>query len=411
LNMETPLLRALVRRIRTLGPLTVSEYMQTCALHPQYGYYQTGKDKIGRKGDFVTAPEVSPIFGELIALWFMVQWRDWLQSPRQIRLIELGPGTGTLMKNMLQTARQFPEFYRALHVQLLEAGRPFQARQQSMLQAYVQERKVSWLDALDLDGFDASAGSDSGPVMFLAHEFLDALPVHHFVRCQRIQQQQQQQQQPVAWSERLVDIVDGGETNSPRLRFVQSRGITPAAALWTSHPLLRPMLEHEQLTAIEVPTGAMAVIERICRIMSQRGGVALVVDYAKAAEPPLACTLRAVRQHRFEDPLVAPGEADITVDVDFDLLAKVAQATAPALQVHVLSQREFLLRMGLQVRLQVVARKHQDAASRLFAACQRLIAPEAMGHVYQVMGIASSIPNGNRAPYDVLFPFHARPST
>lgn len=397
--METPLLRALVRRVRALGPLTVAEYMHTCLLHPQFGYYQRAAEKIGRRGDFVTAPEVSPVFGELVAIWFLVQWRDWLQSPNQVRLVELGPGRGTLMASILSTAKQFPEFYRALQVQLIEASHSFRAQQQQLLQPFVHDRKVAWLDSIDATKLDSASSTEHQqvPVLFLAHEFFDALPVHHFIRSQS------DGTTHLEWVERLVDVDDLSMDRHPRLRFIKSRGTTPAAALWPNHPMIKALLGCERPESIEVPTHALAVMERLARVIQQRRGFALLVDYAKQSKPPLACTLRGVRNHRFEDPLAAPGEADLTVDVDFALLEKVVRNTAPALRVMSLSQREFLLRMGLEARMQVMKQKHQDKAAVLTAAFQRLVSPDAMGQIYQVMSIA--MPASNEHLDSRVFPF------
>jgi NADH dehydrogenase [ubiquinone] 1 alpha subcomplex assembly factor 7 len=398
--METPLLRILIQRVRALGPLTVAEYMHTCLLHPQFGYYQRATEKIGRGGDFITAPEVSPVFGELVSLWFLVQWRDWLQSPDQVQLIELGPGRGTLMATILATAKQFPEFYQALQVQLLEASRPFRAQQQHLLQPFVEDHKVTWLDSLDdVELAYSSPGKIHRiPVLFLAHEFFDALPVHHLIRSHHAKTGDSE------WLERLIDVDDRSTDGTcPRLRFVKSRSTTPAAALWPSHPLIKSILNGEPPESMEVPTHALAVIERLARVIEQRQGVALVVDYAKPSTPPLACTLRGVRNHRFEDPLIAPGEADLTTDVDFALLAKAVEYTSPGLQVMSLSQSDFLRRMGIETRMRMLMQKHRDKAATLEAACQRLVSPDAMGHIYRVMNIAS--PAENTTARDCVFPF------
>ena len=371
--MNTPLAGVLARYIRANGPLSVSEYMHLCLLHPRHGYYGRVAPVLGRQGDFVTAPEMTQAFGELLGIWLYVQWRDRLGAPSRVRLIELGPGRGTMMRQMLRAANKFPEFYGALEVRLIEASRTLRTQQQAALEQPVREGRVRWLDS-----WDAELSDQSAPVMLVAHEFLDALPVRHFVR-----------QTPTRWLERLVDLDPQAPADQPRFRFVASRAPTPAAAMLPVSGIVDERDLSHLPDAIEVPVGAATCVQRIAQWLQASGGVALLVDYAKRAQPPLACTLRAVRQHRFEHVLHAPGEADLTADVDFALLERCVRAAVPHTPLHSMPQGEFLQRMGLAERMRALAAANPQQTAALQAAYARLVSPTAMGSVYRVAALSS----------------------
>ncbi|MEP9351761.1 SAM-dependent methyltransferase [Xanthobacter sp. KR7-225] len=329
------------------GPMPVSRFMALALGHPRLGYYVT-RDPFGAGGDFVTAPEISQMFGELVGLWAVAQWQA-MGAPAPFALVELGPGRGTLMADALRAARLVPEFGAAARLHLVEMSPTLRAAQGRALGAAAPQ----WHDRLE--------DVPPGPMIAIANEFFDAIPIDQFVF------------RDGRWRARRVGLKADGA-----LAF----GLDP--------------LPHGAEPAPYGPPAEGAVLERMVegpalalagRIAGQ-GGAALVVDYGHAGG--YGDTLQAVRAHRWVDPLADPGEADLTAHVDFAALARRARASG-ARAFGPIGQGEFLARLGLAQRAtRLKAGKDAAAQAAVDAAALRLAGhgEGQMGALFKAMVIA-----------------------
>jgi NADH dehydrogenase [ubiquinone] 1 alpha subcomplex assembly factor 7 len=341
------------RLIEVAGPMPVSEYMALCLSHPQHGYYMT-RDPFGSGGDFTTAPEISQMFGELIGLWTAAVWRS-MGSPTQLRLVELGPGRGTLMADALRAARVMPGFQAALALHLVEISPALKQRQQQTLGTL--EIPLHWHDSLEQ--------VPDGPVIVIANEFFDALPVHQAVKLE------------TGWHERVVETdVDGslvfGTAAEPIPHFER---ILP--------PTVRSAPEGA-LFEWRSDATALALGRRVCR----GPGAALVIDYGHTVSD-IGDTLQAVGKHNFADPLDTPGELDLTAHVDFQALAQAAESIGAALHGPV-EQGPFLRHLGIESRAAVLKQHASDKTSEIDGALRRLTDPgeHGMGRLFKVLGLS-----------------------
>jgi len=346
-----PELMDIVRRqIRVGGPITVAQYMDLCLAHPEFGYYRK-QDPLGRSGDFTTAPEISQMFGELIGLWAVVVWQN-MGAPAPCRLVEAGPGRGTLMADALRAAAQVPEFLQAIELHLMETSPVLRAKQQASL----GEFQPVW--------HENAASLAEVPTIIIANEFLDALPIRQF------------QRSADGWHERLIGL-DADE----RLHFVFS----PPQLV---NPLVPDSLKNAPINEIvEVCPLALQICRRFAEIISKAGGAAIFIDYG---HPSTACgdTLQAVADHAFHDPLSDPGNADLTAHVDFGLLA----ATAKAMGTRVygpISQGRFLRGLGIRQRAETLSNGASPIQrGEIDMAMDRLTNPDAMGELFKVLVIS-----------------------
>ncbi len=332
----------LAAQIRTGGPMTVAQYMAACLHDPQDGYYAT-RPALGARGDFITAPLVSQMFGELIGLWAVEAWGR-LGRPDPVRLVEMGPGDGSLMSDLLRAARLAPAFLAAADIWLVEVSEPLRMRQRQVL-----GDQVSWARSLEEVPGEA-------PLLLVANELLDCLAARQFVRTER------------GWAERMVGLDAAGE-----LAF----GLT-AAPLDRDAPL-GAILEH---SPSQEALGS-ALGERIAR----DGGAALLIDYGRAV-PGFGDTLQALRAHRKESPLAAPGEADLTVHADFPAVLAAAHAQ-DAQTAHILTQGELLVRLGIGSRAEALAQARPDRAQEIERQLERLVSPDQMGELFKAACIHS----------------------
>ena len=308
-----PLKTEIRRRIALAGPMPVRQFMTLCLTHPQHGYYMN-RDPLGRAGDFVTAPEVSQIFGELIGLWAASVWKA-IGAPENVRLVELGPGRGTMMLDAMRAASVVPAFRAALVVHLVETSPALRQRQEETLKGL--NVPMLWHDSFDQ--------VPDGPVILLANEFFDALPVHQAIK------------QINGWYERMIGIDQHGNfaftiADEPMPLFEQ---------------LLPPGVRDAPLGSLYEWRSDNLALEIGRRIMRQGGG-ALVIDYGHIESAP-GETLQAVGRHGFADPLGTPGQVDLTAHVDFQALRLAAESMG--VRTHgPLDQAEFLRRMGVERR-------------------------------------------------------------
>ncbi len=339
-------------RIARDGPITVAEYMDFCLTDPEAGYY-TNSQAIGRAGDFITAPEVSQIFGELIGLFFADYWQR-SGRPSAIKLIELGPGRGTLMADLLRAARSVPGFSEALTVDLVEISPALRSEQAKHLAP--SGITPIWHD--HLDGI-----VNDRPHFIMANEFFDALPIT------------QVEHTETGWRERLVTC----QPDAKEFAFELSSQVTPPMEGQDTAPIG---------AVVEKCTAAKEVMSQICHRIAEQGGVALAIDYGYEG-PANGDTLQAVRAHRFADPLAVPGGADLTAHVDFSPLKQIA-AERGTVPWGIISQGSFLRSLGLEQRLEALSQGKPDNVVRsLRGGAERLAGPGQMGRLFKVLAVTN----------------------
>ena len=326
------------RLIRAHGPMPVARFMGE-----SNAQYYASRDPLGAGGDFVTAPEISQMFGELAGLWLADLW-DRAGRPGDPVYAELGPGRGTLARDAL---RAMASAGLASPVHLVEASPALRA---------VQAQAVP--NALFHD--DAASLPEDGPLLLIANEFLDALPIRQLVRT------------PSGWRERMVAL-DGED-------FVFVAGPQP---MDTAVP--NTFIDLPEGAILETCPAAAAIMGEIARRLARQGGAALFIDYGHLA-PRTGSTLQAVRGHRKVDALHEPGEADLTAHVDFAVLAEIA-AKAGCI-VDTATQGDWLTAMGIGRRAATLAERSPGRAEEVAAACRRLTAADQMGELFKVMAIS-----------------------
>lgn len=339
---RSPLADILRRRIETDGPLTVAQFMETALAHPEHGYYRK-KDPLGAAGDFITAPEISQMFGEIIGLWLAVVWQG-LGGPSRVILAEAGPGRGTLMADILRAAAMLPAFRAAAEVHLVETSPALRARQAAALRDATPAVSPVWHD--DLSELPADA-----PLLLVANEFLDALPVRQYLRTDG------------QWRERMVGIDNAG--------FVFLAG--PVA------DIAAPPARDGDI--FEINDAARAAAALIGARLASQGGAALLIDYGHE-HSAVGDSLQAVRKHAYASVLDAPGDADLTAHVDFQA---VAMAARPARALPLRTQGRFLRSLGIELRADRLARAQPDKAEDIARSCRRLIHASEMGTLFKVI--------------------------
>jgi NADH dehydrogenase [ubiquinone] 1 alpha subcomplex assembly factor 7 len=350
---QTPLEAEIRRLIAAAGPMPVAEYMRLCLTHPRYGYY-VNRDPLGAGGDFVTSPEISQMFGELIGLWMAAVWRQ-MGAPSDIRIVELGPGRGTLLLDAMRAAGVVEGFGEAIVLHLVEISPALQQVQQRCLEEL--DMAKYWHESL--------VDVPSGPAIVIANEFIDALPVHQAVK------------QGDGWHERMIEVSPGGG-----LGFGLSR--EPLHAFETGLP--RELRRAPDQAIYEWRSDSIA-LELGRRMRDQ--GAALIIDYGHA-RAGLGDTLQAVAAHSFTDPLRSPGNADLTAHVDFEALAQCAESMGARIHGPI-RQRDLFLRLGIEQRAEALkADASAEAATEIEIALSRLIAEGArgMGDLFKAVAIA-----------------------
>jgi SAM-dependent MidA family methyltransferase len=352
----TALEKELLDIIAMEGPLAIDRYMALCLNHPRHGYYMS-RDPFGLTGDFVTAPEVTQMFGELIGVW-CAQAYELMGRPAAFDLIELGPGRGTLMTDILRTARQVPEMLGAVRVRLIETSPRLRALQREALKSWTSN--LSWHDVLDeLDG---------SPCIIVANEFFDALPIRQFRRANG------------GWRERVVQARDG--------KLVLG---------WK--PSLLPPAEQVAGCAegeiVEVSPAAGRIARSISARLNYHPGAALIMDFGRLRSLP-GETLRAVRGHRGVSILERPGESDLAAHVDFEILGRALAANGARVCAP-LTQGKFLRAMGIEARARVLkAALAGSALCDIDAAVERVAGARQMGELFKVVAATSP---GMERPY------------
>eukprot|EP00514_Thraustochytrium_sp_LLF1b_P011185 CAMPEP_0184545062 /NCGR_PEP_ID=MMETSP0199_2-20130426/4041_1 /TAXON_ID=1112570 /ORGANISM="Thraustochytrium sp., Strain LLF1b" /LENGTH=629 /DNA_ID=CAMNT_0026939315 /DNA_START=9 /DNA_END=1898 /DNA_ORIENTATION=+ len=487
-SAHTPLVDELAMRILARGPLTTSEFMTVALGHPIHGYYMR-RDVFGADGDFTTSPEISQVFGELIGIWCVANWMG-LGSPDRVRLVEMGPGRGTLMSDILRAASNFPGFVKALEggggIRMVETSPALRYVQQETLQCtmldgspvasygapirpktpqiYKNKPKAAerapkvdipppltgvhsddeWeisrnagrlhmrapladpqgdVKSLEVEWFrefgDACPKHQEDiPVLIVAQELLDALPIHQF-----------ELSKEKVWVERMVDVdpaeatipADTPEEDLPEtlekrhhFRFVLSKGSTPAAKVLLDEDMrTNPIGEPGDM--VEVSAVAASVIEQVSSTLATSRGAALFVDYG--TNGPANNSLRGIKGHKFVHPLMEPGMVDLSADVDFAFASRIVKYTDELMQsersqksYHHLavsgpvSQGDFLRNMEVESRVAQLLSNTTDEDEQLniYSSFQRLVNStyvhpvsgeehEGMGESYMAIAVSAGI--------------------
>jgi NADH dehydrogenase [ubiquinone] 1 alpha subcomplex assembly factor 7 len=345
--------REIAELIATEGPISVERYMALALSHPRHGYYRS-RDPFGLEGDFVTAPEISQMFGELIGLWAVDCWAR-MGEPEKLALIELGPGRGTLMADALRAARLAPAFLAASRIHLVETSEILREKQRQKLErANTTSVPITWHERF--------SEIPEGPFILIANEFFDALPIRQYQRDAR------------GWRERLI-----GLDNTGRLAFGLSGEVV--SEIRRAAP---------QGAVLEIGSAGLALSREIAARLADQGGAALFIDYGHT-QPGFGDTLQAVRRHEFIDPLEAPGETDLTAHVDFAALSRTA-LEAGVTRHGPVTQGRFLRELGIEARAQMLKQKASEPqAAAIEAATARLIgeAEGEMGALFKAMALSS----------------------
>jgi SAM-dependent MidA family methyltransferase len=327
--------------------------MELCLTHPEFGYY-VSRDPLGREGDFTTAPEVSQMFGELLGLWTASVWRA-IGSPPLLRLIELGPGRGTMMADALRALRVLPPLYQALSIHLVEINPVLREKQKSMLSG---ARDIAWHDTID--------DIPDGPAVIFANEYFDVLPIHQVVR------------RETGWHERTVDIDASG-----KLVFGLADEPTPRFEV-----LLPPLLRAAPLGAV-FEWRPDAELMKIASRVRDQDGAALIIDYGHVRSDA-GDTFQAIARHSFTDPLKSPGQADVTAHVDFAALARAAEDIGARVHGPV-TQGQFLRRLGIETRAEtLMAKASPEVSEDISSAMKRLVGGGrgGMGSMFKVLAVS-----------------------
>jgi len=352
----TPLGRRIAALIAAAGPIPVSQYMALCLSDPRDGYYTT-RDPFGLVGDFTTAPEISQMFGELVAAWLVTAWDGLGRAPSPL-VAEIGPGRGTLMRDMTRTLQRVaPAFHRVASFHLVETSPKLRQVQASTLEA---SGTFAWHETID--------DLPEGPLFIVGNEIFDALPIRQY------------QFVGGAWRERLVGLgEDGG------LTFLIGEG--------SLDPALLPAETPKEGDIYEVSPARTALMQTIAHRIARHGGCGLFFDYGHL-RPGYGDTFQAVRRHQPEDVLANPGHADLTSHVDFAALA--AAARLEGLAAHFATQGDFLLRLGLLERAGRLGASADEAGREAIRSqVERLAGPDQMGTLFKVIAIG---PAGTELP-------------
>jgi SAM-dependent MidA family methyltransferase len=350
--MNETLTERIARHIRMNGPLPLAEYMHWCLFDKTQGYYQN-KQVFGHSGDFVTAPEVSQMFGELIGAWLVNTWRE-LGQPFPFNLIELGPGNGTLMADIVRATNVDQDFVSAMRIQMIETSARLIDIQKEKLE---HVKSIQWHVSLD-DIAD-------GPALIIANEFLDALPFRQYVKHKD------------KWHERAIDTDDEG-----KLIVGMSDNCLPLDALPQNHE------DEPDGSVFEISTIREAFVERIASCVTEQNGAALLIDYGHVSSG-FGDTFQAIHAPQYTNPFENAGEADLTSHVDFGPFSEIVEKSGSN-ALPIMTQGDFLLKLGLLERAgSLGADKSAKEQDDIKHAAERLALPDQMGDLFKVFAISS----------------------
>lgn len=332
-------------QIKRLGVISLSDFMSLALYHPEHGYYKK-PNRIGATGDFITAPEISQAFGEIIALWFIDHWQRHFQG-EQICFLELGPGRGTLLADILQTAKAFPDFEKALSLYCLETN-----------PAHIDEIKTKLPDS-EMTFIHSPAEMPEAPLFFVANEFFDALPIKQY------------QFQKNHWHERMIGLSENDE---------MTFALRP-------HPLPLPRdIKAKENDILEINQSMISLAGSLFDHIKTFKGAGLIIDYGYE-EQHMHSTLQAVRAHQKADIFDDIGETDLTTHIDFKALIDLAQKF-DIQDFALTTQGDFLSQNGIFERAKILSKSLDDEAKEtLSSQIKRLTDPDQMGELFKVFSV------------------------
>ncbi len=344
-------LTAIIRdRIAASGPISIADYMALALSHPEHGYY-IKRDPLGARGDFITAPEISQIFGEMIGLWCAQMWMQLGGGP--ISIVELGPGRGSLMADVLRATKTMVGFHDSISIHMVETS-PTLAHTQYM-RLRDDHPRIEWVDSID--------ELPATKTLLIANEFFDALPIKQYVMTP-----EGMRERKVTWDneKQSFEFVLG----DAGLMLAKSGNAIPADTIMEHSPASR------------------SIMRTLATRIREQGGAGLIIDYGYLGEAHHD-TLQALKAHLFHPVLSDPGEADITAHVDFTSLMNITRDAGNSVG-PLINQGAFLTRMGAQLRLEMLLRQATpEQKANLISGLERLVSPQAMGELFKVMGFVS----------------------
>ncbi|MGB0935364.1 MAG: class I SAM-dependent methyltransferase [Alphaproteobacteria bacterium] len=330
----------LIEQIQREGPISVEQYMRQCLYHPEYGYYKA-RNPLGAAGDFTTAPEISQMFGEMISIWLQDLWGR-AGAPDSFSLIEIGPGQGTLMHDILRVASK--DFMAAADIHLVDVNPVLIAAQREKLSHY----NITWHE-------DVKSALQDKTTFVVCNELFDALPIQQYIN------------QNGAWTERLIEVQNN------QLCF-----------------------QSDASEIREECADAIQLMQSLSDHLAEHSGAGLFIDYGYCANET-GDTFQALKDHRFQDVLQDPGNCDLTAHVNFGALKKQAK-TSGCVEFGLTTQRNFLIELGIETRADMLSMKANSAqASDIKSALKRLINVSEMGELFKVLAVTSPdlpIPSG-----------------
>ncbi|XP_066586978.1 protein arginine methyltransferase NDUFAF7, mitochondrial [Prorops nasuta] len=370
-STNTPLFKELFDKIQATGPISIGEYMKICLTHPDSGYYMQ-KDVFGAKGDFTTSPEITPLFSEMLAIWIISEWQR-IGSPK-FQLVELGPGRGTLTKNILKIFKDLNECGKpSVHfVEISLALAELQAKTLGANTTLVDNKQNPevkyYLEGITNDGikiywYESVEIIPQNFSIILAHEFFDALPVHKFQKSKK------------GWDEILVDV--DKNTTEPKFRYVLNP--TPDKI---KHFLIS---ENEEREHVEVSPESLIASHYMSKLLCVNGGFALIIDYGHFGDK--TDTFRSFKEHKQNDPLTNCGAADLTADVDFKKIKQIAESNNLVV-LGPITQREFLKNLGIDIRLEILQKSAtEEQKKNLQDGYHMVVDEDKMGGCFKVMAL------------------------
>lgn len=346
-------------QIIATGPMSLSTYMRLCLTHPTLGYYKND-DPLGKSGDFITAPEISQMFGEFVGLFISNLWRN-IGQPKRFKLVELGPGRGTLMQDAMRVMARVEGLSDAIELILVETNKALVEAQEQRLGSY-NPQWIAEIEELD---------SSEDPLIIIANEFFDALPIKQYQKHQG------------KWHERAIGLREGQ----------RAWGLSPTPLPPSLLPV--PVRNADDGAVWESGQVGVEVMSEIAKRLVKRGGALLAIDYGYA-HTQTGDTFQAVAKHEFADPLLEPGEADLTAHVDFEALSHAA-TEAGANAMPLITQAQFLQRLGIDERSTSLAAANPELANDIHGAKERLTGEKQMGNLFKALAIT--------APGVVPYPF------
>ncbi len=352
--------------IKINGAISIGQFMNEALFHPKLGYYKA-QNPFGRDGDFITAPEISQVFGELIGAYFIQLWQN-NYAGKKINLVEMGAGKGTLMKDLLTVAQKIPDFLNTINISIIEISPRLQEVQKQNLQGF----KINWYENFS----EFYAQNNDAPICFIANELFDCFAIDQFVKTQN------------GWAQKMVGVDKNGElefvfSDYTSIRHLLSRHPDASRDPFSNTELIPTCVGMTIGEVLEYSPQALSFMNELSQAIKKTNGIGLIIDYGYIKNE-FKNTLQAVKKHQFCDVLKEAGNSDITALVDFLALQKIADKNH--LQTSLITQKEFLQTLGIEARREkLLAGKNSEQQNQINSAINRLIDEKQMGELFKVL--------------------------